>query len=513
MAIFESLKGTVARWLGIVPTVNAIELTIQENTTKELSTLKNQLWYRGDPSELEQFYKKLSESILNSYTTSHKTRFWSATPIDNKLIRKMHSGLPRMIVDKLAAIVTNDMNKPEMDPGIKSRWDEIADDVDFTELLKKAVVEVLSEGDGAFKVCVDPELSKLPLLEFYSGNSWEPIYRRGKLVEIIYYTDYFKGTAHYRLREAYGKNYVRYALMDGNSKPVPLQTLPETENLLDVTFTGDFIMGVSFKVYDNPKFVNRGDSVYAGKDDMFDALDECISTWIDNLRANRVKQYIPESLIPRDENNGTLMTPDVFNPYILKSASLMEDAKNQIDVVQGNMETDGLLATYTTLLDCCLQGLISPSTLGIDVKKLDNAESQREKEKTTMYTRDDIIKALSKVLPALVEVVLKTQDTMLQQTPADKYESTWEWGQYANPSFEAMVETIGKAKTQGIMSIEQCVEELYGDTMSDEDKAAEVARLKEEQNPTLEVDQPAANDGLVKNKAQELQKDMMGNVL
>ena len=42
---------------------------------------------------------------------------------------------------------------------------------------------------------------------------------------------------------------------------------------------------------------------------------------------------------------------------------------------------------------------MSPSTLGIDVKKLDNAEAQREKEKATLYSRNNIVGQLQKVLP------------------------------------------------------------------------------------------------------------------
>ena len=52
------------------------------------------------------------------------------------------------------------------------------------------------------------------------------------------------------------------------------------------------------------------------------------------------------------------------------------------------------------------------------------------------------------------------------------------FGEYANPSFESQVETVGKGRTQGIMSIEAAVDELYGDTKDDDWKAAEVQRIK-----------------------------------
>jgi hypothetical protein len=497
LAFFDGLKGVIVKWLGIVPAQFNASIVVRENETHEIYVLRNSLWYRGDPVELEQFYKLFASFTINGYSAIPSTRFWAATPATNTLIRKMHSGLPRMIADKLAEIVVQDMNEVEMEEGHKQRWEEICEVNTFPELLKQSIVKALCEGDGAFKINIDTDLSDKPLLEFYSGNQVDYNYKRGQLQEIVYVTDYWTGkdkTQHYKLIETYGKGYVKYKLMDDNEKERLLETVPELAGLQDVTFDGDFIMGVPFKVKLSAKFAERGESIFEGKGDLFDAFDECISTWMDALRAGRVKQYIPDSLIPRDPEDGTPVKPDVFNPYIAKGSSLAEDMKEAIEVIQGDVKFDGLLSTYVTFLDMCLQGLISPSTLGIDVKKLDNAESQREKEKTTMYSRDNIIKVLSRVLPELVEAVLMAEDHMNKKQPETDYCATFEWGQYANPSFEAMVETIGKAKQFGVMSVEQCVEELYGDTMSEEDKKEEVERIKAEANPPVQTDEPMVDD-------------------
>ena len=70
---------------------------------------------------------------------------------------------------------------------------------------------------------------------------------------------------------------------------------------------------------------------------------------------------------------------------------------------------------------------------------------------------------------------------------------TVNFGGYANPSFEAQVETIGKAATSGIMSTKTQVDELYGDDKDDDWKAEEVKRIKEERG-ILEMNEPALND-------------------
>ena len=61
---------------------------------------------------------------------------------------------------------------------------------------------------------------------------------------------------------------------------------------------------------------------------------------------------------------------------------MSENAKNEIDTEQPAIPHDSYQASYSTALDLCLQGIISPSTLGIDVKKLDNAEAQKGKRKS-----------------------------------------------------------------------------------------------------------------------------------
>ena len=139
-----------------------------------------------------------------------------------------------------------------------------------------------------------------------------------------------------------------------------------------------------------------------------------------------------------------------------------------------------------------MQGVISPSTLGIDTKKLDNAEAQREKEKTTLYTRGLIIDTLSEFIPKVINTVLKSRNQMENKGLTEDIEVSLKFGEYSNPSFEAQVETVSKGKQGGIMSIEACVEELYGDSKDEEWKLEEIARLKAEQG-IVDIEEPAVN--------------------
>lgn len=494
MPEMKGLKGFVLNWLGIEPAMHDTSILVHEATTHNANVLKNQIWYRGEPSELEQYYKQLAQTDACVYSTVIKNMFWASLPNGDVKVRKIHSGLPAMIVDVLSNIVVNDMLEPEFDDGLKDRWEDFCKENAFDDLIIEAVQKALVTGDGAFKINIDTDLSEQPLVEFFGADQVEYECKRGKIQAYIFKTEYCHENTKYQLHERYSKNSVEYKLFGPNNKEYPLDTIPQTQGLVDVTFTGDYILAVPFTIYKSPKFKNRGQSIIDKKSDAFDAFDETLSTLLDGVRASRVKQYIPENMIPKN-SEGIPIKPDVFNPYWAINGQLAEDMNSKIETVQGNFNTASLLEAYVTYLDICLQGIISPSTLGIDVKKLDNADAQREKEKTTMYTRDTIIGALKCSLEQLFDAVMRTQDNMLNKMPpAEGYEATFEWGQYANPSFEAQIETLAKAKTGQIMSTEKIVDELYGDSMNEDEKAEEIARIKAEYGSGTEMTEPSVGD-------------------
>ena len=225
-------------------------------------------------------------------------------------------------------------------------------------------------------------------------------------------------------------------------------------------FDKSLIMAHPIKYGKSPKWEGRGQSIFDKKTDDFDALDEAWSQWMDALRKGRSKEWIPESLLPRNPDTGAIIKSNAFdNSYIIKGDDMSENSQNKIEVTQPAIPHDSYLATYITALDLCLQGLISPSTLGIDVKKLDNADAQREKEKTTLYTRGNVVDILQDQIPLFIQKVFDVVSISQNNMPTE-IKCTIDFSEYANPSFESQVETVGKAKTQGIMSVEASVDEL-----------------------------------------------------
>jgi hypothetical protein len=476
----DKIRHGIRTWLRIQPAQNGyIQLT--EALDFEGNAIKNRIWYRGEGEELSQLYSQLD---------TDKTRFWAAKCTPGMEIRKVHVGIPAMLADMLASIVVADMNVIEAG-NRQQEWDDIAKDNKFKELVKEAITQTLYIGDGAFKISFDTLLSPYPIIEFCAGDMIDIVRQRGRVKEIVFKTVYTNNGQEYVLCEHYGIGYIHYELLR-NDRECELNAVPELASLKDVTWNDNFMMAIPLMFYKSPKYKGRGKSIFDSKIDSFDALDEAWSEWLEALRLNKTKVYIPNCMLPRNPYTGEVLNPNPFdNAYIQVESDVSEGASNKIERDQSDIAHESYLATYITALDLCLQGIMSPSTLGIDVKKLDNAEAQREKEKATLYSRNNIVEQLQEVLPELVNTVFKAVDTF-NKTAIKDIDINITFGEYANPSFESQVETVSKAKQGGIMSLEASVDELYGDTKDDKWKQEEIARLKAEQG-IAQIEEPQLN--------------------
>lgn len=451
--------------------------------------IKNRIWFRGESNELEELYKQLE---------GKQTTFWGSVPTAGLEIKKSHSGLPKLIINTISDIIVDNFDGIECEDVVSlQNWNKIENDNNFYKNLKKIVSETMAIGDGAIKLSFDEKISSLPILEWYSGDKVDFVYKRGRLTELVFKTYYQKDGKNYLLKEHYGYGYVNYELLDGNNK-VPLNILDETKKLKNLTFDKSVMWAVSFIIDENTKFPGRGASKFDGKYDIFDSLDEIISQWIEAIRLGKTIRYIPECLCPRDPYTGeTLPSNPYDNQYIRTDSDMSENSKNQIQVEQSEIQSEKYLQSYITYLGMSIQGIISSSTLGIDVKKIQdaNASYERQMEKTTLYTRQGIIDALRDFIPKVINTSLKMFNQLNDSIPGDDIDFDISFGEYDSPSFDSQIDTITKAKNGGIMSIETSVNELYGDSKDDDWKAEEVARLKEEQG-LVEMDEPSINQDI-----------------
>lgn len=473
----------IVRLLKIVPARGRQVRIIEPHTFLE-NVVRNKLWYQGNSAQLEQFFQKTAKCDVE------KARFWAAHAQGS--VRKIHSGIVAIVVDRYRDIVLADLDAVDFGEGrqvIKELWEDIFKKARLNDVIGKGIAGALASGDGAFKLTADG-CSSYPIVEFYDAENVDYVYVHAQLTEIKFYTTYLSRNKEYRLEESYGRGYIKYKLYDESGKEAAMKLLPQTAHLIDIGIADDIMLAVPFKVLSSAEYKDRGRALFDAKTDVLDGLDEVISQWIDAIRMGRIKRYIPDSLIPRDELTGKPLPANPFdNDFIAIGDSMAEKAQHQVEISQPQISYEAYVASYASFLDMVLQGIMSPSTLGIDLKKTDNAESQREKEKVTLHVRNKIVDALNETLPELIRTVLQCYDLMCGKTAGD-YQPAVKFGEYASPDFGTAVETVGKAKQYGVMSLETSVDQLYGDTWTEEEKQAEVERLKAEQG-IAEMEEPA----------------------
>ena len=482
MGIMEKIKNIFT-----IKAPQALQVDIEQLTNFEGHTFINKIWYRGSANELDQLYAQINDNIQNN------NNFWSSRPSKNSTIRKVHTGLPAMIVDTLADISTDDLDNIEV-KNRQEEWNAIEKENKIKELVREAIACALWGGDGAFKWSIDTDISQYPIIEFYPADRVEYEYERGRLIAIIFKTKKLIKDKKFELRERYDKSGITYSLYDEDKKELDITQYPEFEKYVPVINNAGFMMAKQFMLRKSQKFEGRGKSIFDGKLDNFDAFDEVWSNWLLAVRKGQIKTYIPDCYMPRDPKTGMILRGNDFDSDYVVGSDMGENAKNTIMTTQGEIQYEALLNSYVTALDQCLQGLISPSTLGIDTKKLDNAEAQREKEKTTLYKRNQIVEVLEETLKDIIDITFKVLDNMNGLAPTDT-EATITFGGYCNPSFEAQIETVGKASTSGVMSVESIVDEIWGDNRNEQWKAEEVQRIKFERGIEV-VEEPAINQDI-----------------
>lgn len=181
----DTVKRGIRSWLNISP-ANPYSIQINETIDYETNAIRNRIWYRGDGNELEQLYQSVAEY-------ADKYKFWASKCTPGMEMRKIHTGLPGLMVRILTAIVLADLNEFEFKaPSQEQVWKEIEKENKFRKKLEKSLKEVLYIGDGAYKITVDTGISQYPILEWYPGERIELVQERGRLKEVVFKTPYIE---------------------------------------------------------------------------------------------------------------------------------------------------------------------------------------------------------------------------------------------------------------------------------------------------------------------------------
>lgn len=471
------------------------------------------IWYLGDSDRLKNFFTRANAIDYNTdplYNENKKSYFWAVASTESD-IKRSHSGHPRNIVDTLVYI----MGIPEIghaDETVNKNLEKILKDNKIKSLLtQKSRPLTLVEGWGAWKINWDSSLRDTPILLYYRADRVDFIYQSNQLRAIIY-KDFFQ--------DEDGKNYVLYETRRLASEknentgkletnlyiekelyniseqsdvitPCKLTDLPQLKDVEPTIKISNFnhFLGCPSIFYSDSSEEFYGRSIFTGKTDIFDDLDQCFSQAANAVRRSTVHEYFNTMYLETDANTGLPLMPNAFDrKYIqyrgMGGADGSATGVSPVQVVQPGVNFEQYSFEEQNLLVNAISGIMSPATLGIDIAKKDNAQAQREKEKVTIFTRNNLLDEEHDELETLANDLLVAYELMHlepgEALTTTHYDVYVKYDDFANDSFESRLETIQTAWQGGLMSDEMAIEMLYGDNLSDEKRKRELDFIQEQ---------------------------------
>lgn len=482
------------------------------------------IWYLGDSDRLKNFFTRANAISYNTdplYNENKKSYFWAVSSTEHD-IKRTHSGHPRNIVDTLVYI----MSIPNIAATAGKEPDDVLKKILKANKFKQQISQksrpmTLVEGWGAWKINWDNKLSDYPLLLYYRADRVDFIYQSNQLRAIIY-KDFFQ--------DEKGLNYVLYETrrlgdyLDPNTGetttslfiekelyqetqsnqliPCKLEKLPQLKDVKPQIVVSNFkhFLGYPNIFYHDVSEEFYGRSIFTGKTDIFDDIDQCMSQGANSVRRSTVHEYFNTLYLETDPVTGLPVQPDAFDrKYIMYAGAAGADGSiagsTPVQVVQPNVGFMQYAEEEKNLLLNAIAGIMSPAAMGIDIAKKDNAADTREKNQTTIFTRNNLLDEEQDIFEHVASDLLVAHELMHlkegEELTCTDYDIAVEYDEFASDSFEKKLETIQTGWAGGLLSDEMAIERLYGDSISKETKKRELdflreQRAKQEQIPPAE---------------------------
>ncbi len=477
--------------------------------TRELT--ENERWFQGAEDRLEYFFKVEYNTFLqgknNPFSVlENQTRFWRNVGGDTP---RIHSGLPKLITKTMVNLIAGSEFEIEMDDDTnKARLETILESNEFLDKFQEAIANESHAGYVFFKINHDTDISEYPIIDVVSAKLADVVIKRGKIESFTFKTFNTDDNGDsVEVQEIYTKNdagmvsitYKAFKWVKGKSTEIAPPKEYEDSTTLLPFFPAVLKNNTSY----NSRFPNSqyGESDYTSSQGLFHMLDDLLSqTELEISNAKAVK-YINSKLLKLDPNSKQA-TYDKNETVVEVSAEEMEqkdfDVKKFVSLVQPNIRVSEYRNTIADIYEqICLNVGLSPITVGKSGLSSVNSsdKSQREREKTSLRTRDTKTRLWRR---GLVELLIKTlkYDDYMHSRPIGEYDLDISFSDYAMPTLDDKIDTIVKAVNGGVMTEEIAVDEMYPE-MTDEEKAQTVLSLKlrngvpltaEEVGGTVEID-------------------------
>lgn len=515
MRITEWLKRKVLNTLGMQKfETNPQELSERltfVNDTEEMTKQRIReycRWYEGDSDALLDFYTR--SNAINFYyepfyTRNKKNYFWSISSTEGD-IKRVHSGQPRNIVDTITAIMgTPDVKggNPELDEKnlVDKNLQKIIKENKFWKMYRqKQLPLTLVEGWGCYRIDWDMDISEEPIVVYFRAENVEFIKKKGQIIGIIFKEYYVDGKKTYMITETRRKHKGSLIIEkeafdvtgDGEEvrkvdfKEIPCFVGCDEEEFATLEIPDfNMLLAVPCVFYEDTTGDMEGRSIFTGKIDLFDELDQCLSQSSSSVRKSTPVEYIDVNFLERDVKTGVPIQPKAYDrKFIMYNGAKSVDGSplnaTPAIVTQPQLNIAQYNDTALNILLQIVNGILSPATLGIDISKRDNAEAQREKEKITIFTRNWLAGIEKEILEDLFSQLLVAKEYIKHgKITTREYTVSVTYPEFADESYEAKLEILGAALGNGGISVDMYLKKLYSGKLSKSEYEREKKYIEE----------------------------------
>lgn len=504
-------------------------------------------WYKGDDDELNNLYNKdntIEFATEPWYWKNKRSYFWTVASTEDD-VKRTTAGLAQDMINTMVGIVGTpvyniykdsnaraEARKQVEETGMEDKTEEtktiekIFDSIDFNTMLREEQEPMtLVEGWGCYKTEWDLNVSDEPTERYYRAADVYFVTKSNKTMAIIF-LDWYRGR---KEGERYLATEIRCiaprvgqdkklhrdlhiltktwkasggdSTGDTNIEPVSIDNVQELSGVDEHIVISDMESLLAQPcIYwkDATNVTMPGKSVFQNKISLLDDLDQAYSQM-----ANVIGKSTPEELFNSDfmDRDPETHMPVMPHRYDRKYTSFTggRDAQGgmntnvPVQTTQPQLNITMYQQAITQLSSQILSGYMSPATMGISVSVQATAESQREKEKVTVFTRQHIVDVNTRILTGVINDLLMVHEYLHSDDHVIRtkhYDISVKYEPFATATFEEKAATLFQLMDNGDMSPEMFVSKVYGDDLSEKERKHELEylreqKLKKEQQPPV----------------------------
>lgn len=480
-------------------------------------------WYTGDPDLLRDVY--FERGSADRATRSHARRYpgqyaggvlgwfsrwlWGAPTSPNSTDGRVHVPLPADLAATAANLLFSEPPKLTAEAtATQDRVEHLFED-GLAGLLLHAAEAASALGDVYLRPVVDRDVwPDRAMLTTVHADGALPVIRWGRLLEVTFWSlVHADHSTHIRLLEHHdvvnGAGRITYALHEGTpdrlGRPIPLTELEGTAYLADlVDETGSQATGLAWldvvrvpnsgpqRIWRHtPTLKYLGRSDFDGSEQLFDRLDDCWTSWMQDLHLARGRIIVPDYMLHnRGPGHGAMWDP--YQEVYSSINAAPNQGGNPITPVQFAIRHVEHQATADAITALALRHAgMSPQTMGMQGGDAAvTATEIQARERQSFTTRGNRIQVWRPAIAEAIELLLAVERVQFGAR-AEPERPNVEFGDSVSESPETTARTLQLLAAAEAVSVDTRVRMVHPD-WDDPQVAAEVDRIHEDSGASVQ---------------------------